>query len=369
MTLVDQIESKRKEIHSDAYPMSIGEIINLYTDKELDIHPEFQRIYRWTDIQKSRLIESILLGIPLPSFFVAQREDGIWDVVDGLQRLSTIFSFLGIYRNENDELEAPLILQGTEYLPSLEGVAWSEKFQPENYLSTELQRAFKREKIDLKIIKKESDQQTKYELFQRLNTFGSSLSDQEVRNCLLIMIDKTFYDWIKKLSQYPAFLETLTITDRQIDEQYHLELVLRYLILKDVNIDEVKNIPDLGDFITREIKTLAIQEDFDRTTAEAEFQKTFDIINIALGDNAFRKFHNSKYTGGFSISIFEVLALGLGKHINHYDLGNKDDIAKIIEISQSINSNPRYALKSGSGYKASNRLPFILPLGWELFEK
>jgi len=75
MTLSEQVESKRKEIHSDAYPMSIGEIINLYLDKELDIHPEFQRIYRWTDVQKSRLIESILLGIPLPSFFVAQRED------------------------------------------------------------------------------------------------------------------------------------------------------------------------------------------------------------------------------------------------------------------------------------------------------
>jgi uncharacterized protein with ParB-like and HNH nuclease domain len=102
MSLESQIEEKRREIHTDAYPMSIGEIINLYTDGDLDIHPEFQRLYRWTNVQKSRLIESILLGIPLPSFFVAQREDGVWDVVDGLQRLSTIFSFLGIYKDEKN---------------------------------------------------------------------------------------------------------------------------------------------------------------------------------------------------------------------------------------------------------------------------
>lgn len=137
MTLAGQIEEKRKEIHTDAYPMSIGELINLYVDNELDIHPEFQRIYRWTEVQKSRLIESILLGIPLPSFFVAQRDDGVWDVVDGLQRLSTIFSFLGIYKDENGVTEPPLVLKGTEYLPALEGIAWSEDTSPDNFfLST-----------------------------------------------------------------------------------------------------------------------------------------------------------------------------------------------------------------------------------------
>jgi uncharacterized protein with ParB-like and HNH nuclease domain len=147
MSILDQqVEDRRKEIHTDSYPMSIGEIINLYTEGDLDIHPEFQRIYRWSQGQKSRLIESILLGIPLPSFFVAQREDGIWDVVDGLQRLSTIFSFLGIYKNEEGKLEDSLKLTGTDYLPDLEGKYWSED-QSENHLSKELQRAFKRKKL------------------------------------------------------------------------------------------------------------------------------------------------------------------------------------------------------------------------------
>lgn len=369
MSLIQQIEEKRKEIHTDAYPMSIGELINLYTDDDLDIHPEFQRIYRWNETQKSRLIESILLGIPLPSFFVAQREDGVWDVVDGLQRLSTIFSFLGIYKNEMGDLEPPLTLQGTEYLPSLDGMTWSEEFGSDKYFSKELQRAFKREKVDLKIIKKESDEQTKYELFQRLNTFGSSLSDQEVRNCLLIMLDKSFYEWIKSLADYQPFLNTLTITGKQLDEQYHMELVSRFLILKDAEVSELKNIPDVSDYITKQIKLIAADQGFDRAKAESDFKKTFDILEATLGDNAFRKYQNNKYLGGFSLSIFEIIALGLGHHIDCYQSGSADDGTKISVVSQGLQNDARYTSRSGTGYKAATRLPHILPLGRELFEK
>ena len=94
MALQDEIDQKRREIRTDGYAMSIGEWINLYEKGELDIHPEFQRFYRWSEIQKTNLIESILLGIPIPPIFVSQRKDGIWDVVDGVQRLSTIFQLL-----------------------------------------------------------------------------------------------------------------------------------------------------------------------------------------------------------------------------------------------------------------------------------
>lgn len=368
MSLIEQIEEKRREIHTDAYPMSIGELINLYQDNDLDIHPEFQRIYRWTEIQKSRLIESILLGIPLPSFFVAQREDGVWDVVDGLQRLSTIFSFLGIYKNEKGELDEPLILKGTDYLPELEGMAWDEAFSPTKHFPKDLQRAFKREKVDLKIIKKESDELTKYELFQRLNTFGSSLSDQEVRNCLLIMIDKSFYEWLKELSEYQSFQKTLTITNRQMDEQYHLELVLRYLVLKTATVSELRSVPDIGDFLTKQIKDIAIDKDFNREEAKNDFCKTFDLLESSLSDNAFRKFQNGKYTGGFSLSLYEVIALGLGSNISEYDSSNNDHIERIKYVSQNLQEDTIYTSKSGSGYKASDRLPHILPHGKSLFK-
>lgn len=92
MNLQQRIDERRREIRTDGYPVSIGEWISLYENSELDIHPEFQRFFRWTNTQKTLLIESILLGIPIPSIFVSQRADGVWDVVDGLQNSQPSFS-------------------------------------------------------------------------------------------------------------------------------------------------------------------------------------------------------------------------------------------------------------------------------------
>lgn len=367
--LEQEIENKRKEIHTDAYPMSIGEIINLYQDGDLDIHPEFQRVYRWTDTQKTRLIESILLGIPLPSFFVAQRDDGVWDVVDGLQRLSTIFSFLGIYKNENGKLEEPLKLSKTEYLPSLGGKVWSEETDIENCFSKDLQRAFKREKIDLKIIKKESDEYTKYELFQRLNTFGSSLSDQEVRNCLLLMLNKAIYEWLKELSEDINFIETIPLTEKQIDEQYRTELTVRFFVLKDCSVNDVKSLPNVGEFLTKKLKVIATNDSFNKEDEAEKFKKTFLLLKNALGEDSFKKYskEKGKYSGAFSLSVYEVIAIGLGKHIDNYVLDDPSHIAKIKKISQELQDNPVYQNTSGSGVTAERRLPKLLPLGEDLF--
>jgi hypothetical protein len=129
--------------------MSIGELTNLYRDNELDVHPEFQRIFRWTDDQKSRLIESILLGIPLPSVFVAQTEGGTWDVVDGVQRISTILELQGLLVDDEGKKVAPLQLKATRYLPQLEGVVW-ESSAPDSRSLTQAQRLdIRRAKMEL----------------------------------------------------------------------------------------------------------------------------------------------------------------------------------------------------------------------------
>ena len=385
VSLEQQIEQKRKEIYTDSYPMSIGEIINLYQDGELDIHPEFQRTYRLSITQKSKLIESILLGIPLPSFFVAQRDDGVWDVVDGLQRLSTIFSFLGIYKNEKGELEEPLQLIGTKYLPALENIYWDSSIIPSSTslfpesssLTKKLQMAFKREKIDIKIIKKESDSNTKYELFQRLNTFGSSLSSQEVRNCMLIMIDPNIFSWLRALANNQNFRDTLTLTDRQISEEYHTELVLRFLILKNTQNITSSMLEDVGNFLTSEMINIFTPESnssesskhFDFDSEEYILCKTFELLNRALSENSFKRYENGKYIGAFSLSIYEILSIGLSKHLDDYDINNNDDIKKIQEISMLLPTNDTFREASGSGTRASRRLPQFIELADQLFKK
>jgi uncharacterized protein with ParB-like and HNH nuclease domain len=193
VTLQEEIDLKAKEIHTDGYSLSIGELMSLYRDAEIEIHPEFQRFYRWTPLQKTKLIESILLGIPIPPIFVSQREDGIWDVIDGLQRLSTIFEYAGILRDAEGNIKPPSSLLGTDYLPSLEGKFWQKDDDLLNSLDQTQRLIIKRSKLGVQIIKKESDKDTKFELFQRLNTGGTSLTEQEIRNCILVMINIDFY--------------------------------------------------------------------------------------------------------------------------------------------------------------------------------
>lgn len=256
MGLSDEIADRRRAIHTDGYSMSIGELSNLYRDEELDIHPEFQRFFRWSDEQKSRLVESLLLGIPVPSIFVQQRQDGVWDVIDGLQRLSTIFQLQGILKNEQGQIITPLILRGTKYLPSLEQMQWSDD-DSDKALDREQQLLIKRSKLDVKIVLRESDEASKYELFQRLNTGGSPLSDQELRNCILIMVNRDFYHWLISLAQDSNFRSCIALTDRALEEQYDIELIARFLVFRNITQKKLRDIGDIGEFLTDEIVTLA----------------------------------------------------------------------------------------------------------------
>ena len=92
----------RSELKTERLDMSFGEIMNIYKEGMLVIQPEYQRSYRWNDEQKTRFIESILLGIPIPPIFVAEDKEGKWELVDGLQRISTILSFFGMLANDKE---------------------------------------------------------------------------------------------------------------------------------------------------------------------------------------------------------------------------------------------------------------------------
>lgn len=368
MALNDEIDQKRREIRTDGYSMSIGEWISLYEKAEIDIHPEFQRFFRWSDTQKTNLIESIILGIPIPPIFVSQRSNGVWDVVDGMQRLSTIFQLLGILRDEENKLVEPLILQGTEYLPSLEGLRWNDSKHPKKELPPETQLSLKRSKIAVSIILKESDENAKYDLFQRLNTGGSQLSPQEVRNCLLVMLNKKMYEWLRDLSQYSAFKEVTALSDRPVEEAYDIEVVLRFMVLHGLSELELQSIGDVGDFLTKKMTLLARDKKFSYKLNEKVFKETFDTLEESVGDNAFKRFNIKKkrHEGGFLLSQFEVVGLGVAYNIRNGSLIKNTEIPKRI---QSIWSNKDYTSWAGSGITASRRLPRLAPLGRNLFSK
>ena len=319
--------------------------------------------------QKTKLIESIMLGIPLPPVFVSQRQDGVWDVIDGLQRLSTIFQFAGILvDNEGQKVEA-LKLSKAKYLPSLENKIWENKNDEndENSLTQQQRIDIRRSKVDVNIIQRESNKDTKYDMFERLNTGGTPLSEQEVRNCLLIMTNRDFYKAFEALADNHDFQDSVTLTDRAREERYDMELVTRFIVLRHSKISDIAARDDVNTFITEKLIDLA-SSDFDFSQETTRFEKTFRIINSALSDNAFKKYsaERSKYSGGFLVSAFEIVAIGLGQNIDSWT----DETAakeRVRTVSQAMWSDTRFTNHQGSGIRGSSRIPHTIPLGAELF--
>ncbi|MFD6336445.1 MULTISPECIES: DUF262 domain-containing protein [unclassified Streptomyces] len=370
MTLQDEIEAGRSTVKADAYAMSIGEIVNLYRDRELVIRPEFQRLFRWSPAKKSRLIESILLGIPLPSIFVMQRHGGVWEVIDGLQRLSTILEFMGELRNEEEgELEPASRLHGTHYLPALDGMSF-EGTEESDSLTPGQRISFKRSKLDFKILLPESDEKAKYELFDRLNSGGEVASAQEVRNCQLIMKNRDFFLWLDKLRNDPGFSSCAIISSRAAEEQYDVELACRFLSLVTSTSQELKDMDSVDLFLTEKMLGLAGDESFDMTSWGKVFRDTFSLLSASLEANSFRRYDSSKgrSLGGFSVSAFEAVSVGVASNLDAWGRvqeGRREDTLR--GRVEEMWSQQFFRSQARGGVRGTTRIPVTIPAAKEFF--
>ncbi|MCY7979828.1 DUF262 domain-containing protein [Bacillus inaquosorum] len=326
MSLEKEIEASINEIKTDSYSMSIGEVANLYKEGDLDIFPEYQRYFRWGINQKSDLIESIILGIPIPPIFVAQEGSGKWDVIDGLQRISTILEFMGILKKKNkNDLYTPSKMIGTKFLPSLEGKWWDNDQDENNSLSADIRRKIKRSKLDFIIIDSTANPKAKYEMFQRLNTNSSKLTDQEVRNCLMLMINSDYFEVVNDLSENEVFKKITSLTNKSMEEQFDKELIVRYIIARSINLDKIDLQNDIGSYLTEELINLMESGVADLQTYATDFINTVELLDKVLENSAFKKFNIEKNTfeGGFSISMFESILVGLSENCNAWKEGEK----------------------------------------------
>ncbi|MFH1194332.1 MAG: DUF262 domain-containing protein [bacterium] len=162
---------KPEDIYVENKPFSLKQIYDLIVNKDIELSPDFQRNFIWDKTRQSKLIESILLGLPLPSIYLSQYDDGRLTVVDGLQRLYTIKRFM-----DNE-----LVLSNLEYLENCNGYKFSEL---DDVLSPLRLRRFGQTQIMCFVIDYRSPSQLKYDLFRRLNTGGKPLNNQEIRNCI-----------------------------------------------------------------------------------------------------------------------------------------------------------------------------------------
>lgn len=365
MTLIEEVQAARKKVVTDGYEMSLGELINLYRNGELKIDPVFQRLFRWEDERKTRFIESILLGIPFPPIFVFQDENGIWELIDGLQRLSTLFQLTGDLKGPRAQELGPLVLNGTQFLPSLDNKRWTDSGEEAgDGIGQVLQIEIKRARVRVEILKSESDLAAKFELFQRLNTGGAALTEQEVRNSIAVSINPDFYNWLIARSNDEAFRTTTAQTETAIEAQTGAELALRFPSFRSVPYQAGL---DVHEYLDRALMAMATNQNFDKAGEEVIFSRTFQYLNEALGDRAFKRWNGQAFTGKFLMSVFEVLATGTSHNIAALsDLQAADRNHIIVHAAQGLWNNNVFTANSGAGVRGTTRLARLLPIAAQL---
>lgn len=367
--LDEEIKNAQRLVKTDAYQMSVGEIINMYRDGELVINPDFQRLFRWEIGQKSKLIESLLLGIPLPSIFVFEQEDSKWELIDGLQRISTLLEFMGELRDPTtNEMKPSTALVATKYLPSLDKVVWQRSktvldilSEDQNPLTGPQQLAIKRSRISVEILKRPSDNATKYDLFQRLNAGGISANAQELRNCIIIMANTNYATFMRELANSEAFLTVLSASDEQLEKQRHMEYVSRFLVYTYVPYDGRL---DVEEFLDEGIVGLATANETIR--ASDTFHTTFDLLNQVYGANALRRLSNGVPTGRVGLAAFEAIAIGIAKNIDN--IRNKRDRTEYIRHRiEEFWRSPDIQNFFGAGLRGTIRIQRTIPFGTQWF--
>jgi hypothetical protein len=320
-------------------PFSIGFLIDKIEHNEINMYTDFQRKENlWDQQEQSRLIESILLGLPLPAFYFDAANEQ-WDIIDGLQRCCTI---------ENFCVKKTLKLKGLEFLAKknettyLEGLGFDD-------LDRALQRSIITHPITVNCIKK-APRNIRFILFKRLNTGGLKLNAQEIRNAVYQGAATDVVNRLAKLSEFTQATEKKIPTNRMQDRDFVSRFIAFYLI------DYSEYQPGLDDFINRSMELLEKKDEQSILSIENDFRKALKLAKKIFGNDAFRK--RTKINSPrcpINKAYFEVITVSFAKLSEEDEkllLENKDKFKnKLIELMK--NNKYSNALSRATGTKAS----------------
>ena len=315
-----------EDISIDKKPMVMDAIIRRFKQGTIIMHPDFQREEVWSKETKSRLIESLLLRIPITMFYVSADEEGKLTVVDGLQRLSAIRDFVlkEEYKPTNTKgLGDGMRLQGLEFLIQYEGMTFNE-------LPINMQNRINETEFTFTIINPGTPEEVKRNIFKRINTGGEGLKPQEIRNALYA---GKATELLKNLATSPAFIKATTSSVRS-NRMESYEVVLRGIafILRDAdsypkngNMDKflgdtmviLNSYPEFSD---REILRLEKMEDLDLSSIKKDridnleeiFKLSMRRAKTLFGFHAFRKSYGDKRRSPINKALFELWCSTLG---------------------------------------------------------
>jgi len=318
-----EIKQHKKSFKAYNLDMSFGELMNLHIDGELNIFPPYQRKFRWNLHQRTRFIESIMLGIPIPSIFVAENEEGDWEVVDGLQRLSTFISFFG--NLEEGDSNNYWTLEEGDILKTLKGLKCKD-------LPMKTRMNIKRSKCTVEIIQADdSEYTTRYEVFNRLNTGGTKLSDQEIRNVIFRKNSDIFNNFLENYSDTPNFKNLINISPEKEKSLFAQELILRFCALYN-GPEKMKG--NLSNFLNDFMGIFVLETENDSNIIK-EYENLLDRTIRILNNLKIHSIFSSKNRKGFSPTYYDGIMMGVSKNIDFYEKNLDLLKEKIIELKES----------------------------------
>jgi len=290
-TLQDQLDKERRLVSFDSYDLSVRQLLDMFESGEVEVPPEYQRQFIWEAPRESQLIESVLLGIPIPSLFMATNSDSTWEIVDGVQRLGTLAHFLGTPTLlKKVQRPAPLVIEELEKLSALNG-------QGHEALPKAIQLMFATRPIRVTVLNDKSDLNVRFDLFERLNTGGISLTNQEIRNCVF---RGSFNDDIKRLALDKNFLAGIRLKPSEARNGTAEEFVLRFFAFLERYKTFDHSVKDFLNDYMRDMRSAELP-----TSLENTFKKTFALLKSELSAGIVRG-----NRGVTPVNLYEGIVVG-----------------------------------------------------------
>ncbi|MDE0043808.1 MAG: DUF262 domain-containing protein [Candidatus Poribacteria bacterium] len=286
-----------EEIRVRTENVTVQLLVSRIEHNEVELEPPFQRSFIWRAERQSRLIESLLLRIPIPVFYVAADENDNWLVVDGVQRISTIYNYV------TDQFP----LRQLEYLDKFDQKRYSE-------LPRSMQRRIDETQLVVNVIDPRTPEDVMFNIFHRINTGGMTLNGQEIRNALH---PGPVRDFLKRLANIQAFLQA---TDNSIktNRMADRECVLRFIAFY-VDAWEEYNDNDLNGYLNRAMKKTNAMDPEYREVLAKDFEKAMDAAYLIFDREAFRKRYDRDDSRRRPVSkaLFDAWSVGLARCAPH----------------------------------------------------
>lgn len=300
-----------KRVFTDKRDFPLSTIRDMFSEGDIIPQPDYQRDYVMDDRRASKLVESLIMGIPIPTVYLCEENDGTYSVIDGQQRMTSFVRFLN-----ND-----FSLKGLEELTELNG----KKFKD---LDKTYQRTIKSSSLNSIILTKES-QELKYEIFARLNQGSLRLKPQELRNCIY---RGSFNNMLEEIAESNKLLPILFLEENK--RKNYQEYILRFYALRNYLEYSTSMTKTMNDYMSKH------QNDDEKEIENAKklFNKTIDIVKQVFGDTAFCVYDRSKkdFVRKFSGPVYDSIIIACSYFDNHDLMVNSDEIrSQVLEVRKN----------------------------------